>query len=43
MATFPSVWCFFAAILSAGLYLHFRAEARTAQSPGTVALRPSEA
>ena len=21
--TFPSVWCFFAAILSAGLYLHF--------------------
>jgi hypothetical protein len=29
-ATFPSVWCFFAAILSAGLYLHFRAVARTA-------------
>jgi hypothetical protein len=27
---FPSVWCFFAAILSAGLYLHFRAAARTA-------------
>ena len=26
-ATFPSVWCFFAAILSAGLYLHFRAAA----------------
>jgi hypothetical protein len=24
-AAFPSVWCFFAAILSAGLYLHFRA------------------
>ena len=22
-ATFPSVWCFFAALLSAGLYLHF--------------------
>ena len=22
--TFPSVWCFFAALLSAGLYLHFR-------------------
>ena len=22
-ATFPSVWCFFAAVLSAGLYLHF--------------------
>jgi Family of unknown function (DUF6629) len=29
-ATFPSVWCFFAAILSAGLYLHFRIAARTA-------------
>ncbi len=29
-ATFPSVWCFFAAILSAGLYLHFRAAAQTA-------------
>jgi hypothetical protein len=27
---FPSVWCFFAAILSAGLYLHFWAAARTA-------------
>lgn len=26
--TFPSVWCFFAAVLSAGLYLYFRAEAR---------------
>jgi len=25
--TFPSVWCFFAALLSGGLYLHFRAEA----------------
>jgi hypothetical protein len=24
----PSVWCFFAALLSAGLYLHFRIEAR---------------
>lgn len=23
-ATFPSVWCFFAALLSAGLYLHFK-------------------
>jgi hypothetical protein len=23
-STFPSVWCFFAALLSAGLYLHFR-------------------
>lgn len=29
--TFPSVWCFFAALLSGGLYLHFRAEARVAQ------------
>ncbi|MGD8794429.1 MAG: hypothetical protein PVF47_17900 [Anaerolineae bacterium] len=28
-AAFPSVWCFFAAILSAGLYLHFRTEAQT--------------
>lgn len=27
--TFPSVWCFFAAILSAGLYLHFWLAART--------------
>ena len=25
----PSVWCFFAALLSAGLYLHFRIEARS--------------
>lgn len=36
-ATFPSVWCFFAAILSGGLYLYFRTEARTASH----ALRPS--
>ena len=27
-ATFPSVWCFFAAVLSAGLYLHFWLAAR---------------
>ena len=27
--TFPSVWCFFAAVLSAGLYLYFRTAART--------------
>jgi hypothetical protein len=27
---FPSVWCFFAAFLSASLYLYFRAEARNA-------------
>jgi hypothetical protein len=27
--TFPSVWCFFAAILSAGLYLYFRTAAHT--------------
>jgi hypothetical protein len=26
--TFPSVWCFFAALLSGGLYLHFRGAAR---------------
>ena len=31
-ATFPSVWCFFAAILSAGLYLHFRMAARPSGS-----------
>ena len=28
-ATFPSVWCFFAAILSAALYVHYRVAART--------------
>jgi hypothetical protein len=28
--SFPSVWCFFAALLSAGLYLFFRTAARTA-------------
>ncbi len=27
-ATFPSVWCFFAAVLSGGLHLHFYLEAR---------------
>jgi hypothetical protein len=27
--TFPSVWCFFAAVLSAGLYLYFRVATRT--------------
>jgi len=32
-ATFPSVWCFFAALLSAGLYLHFRAAARVVARP----------
>ncbi len=32
-ATFPSVWCYFAALLSAGLYLHFRTAARTAVRP----------
>ncbi|MFN2291428.1 MAG: DUF6629 family protein [Anaerolineae bacterium] len=31
-ATFPSVWCFFAALLSAGLYLHFRTVARPSDS-----------
>lgn len=31
-ATFPSVWCFFAAILSAGLYVHFRMAARPSDS-----------
>jgi hypothetical protein len=36
--TFPSVWCFFAAILSAGLWLHFRMAARTtAHQPSTSA------
>ena len=29
VATFPSVWCFFAAVLSAGLYLHFWLASRT--------------
>jgi hypothetical protein len=28
-STFPSVWCYFAALLSGGLYLHFKAAART--------------
>jgi len=37
-ATFPSVWCYFAALLSAGLYLHFRVAAHTVvRSPGTSA------
>jgi hypothetical protein len=27
--TFPSVWCFFAAVLSAGLYLYFKTAAQT--------------
>ncbi len=31
--SFPSVWCFFAAILSAGLYLHFRSAARMTAYP----------
>ena len=29
-ATFPSVWCFFAAVLSAGVYVHFWVAARGA-------------
>lgn len=29
LPSFPSVWCFFAASLSAGLYFFFRAEARS--------------
>lgn len=29
VTSLPSVWCFFAAMLSSGLYLHFRIEART--------------
>jgi hypothetical protein len=34
VATFPSVWCFFAAILSGGLYFHFRvAQRRSAHQP----------
>ncbi|HSJ53765.1 MAG TPA: DUF6629 family protein [Anaerolineae bacterium] len=33
--TFPSVWCFFAALLSGGLYLYFKACARAmVQQPG---------
>jgi len=39
-AEFPSLWCFLAALLSAGLYLHFRATTRvTAHSsaPGATA------
>lgn len=32
-AAFPSVWCFFAAVLSAGLYLYFRTAAQTAAHP----------
>lgn len=32
-ATFPSVWCYFAAILSAGLYLHFRTAGQTVAHP----------
>jgi len=28
-ATFPSVWCFFAAVLSGGLYLYFHVGAQT--------------
>jgi hypothetical protein len=32
-AAFPSVWCFFAAVLSAGPYLHFRAAARATVRP----------
>ena len=30
-STFPSVWCFYAAILSASLYLYFNASARETQ------------
>ncbi|RPI50933.1 MAG: hypothetical protein EHM56_10170 [Chloroflexi bacterium] len=34
-STFPSVWCFFAALFSGGLYLHFRGCAQTiAHQPG---------
>jgi hypothetical protein len=29
--TFPSVWCFFAALLSGELYIHFRANVRAAE------------
>jgi hypothetical protein len=36
-ATFPSVWCFFAAILSGGLHLHFRMAARPSDSTLTSA------
>ncbi len=33
MPGFPSVWCFFAAVLSGGLYLYLRAEAREEERP----------
>jgi hypothetical protein len=43
-ASFPSVWCFFAALLSAGLYVHFRVVARAAAYPlGTSATSGSAA
>jgi hypothetical protein len=38
-ATFPSVWCFFAAMLSAGLYLHFRTASRRESIHDFAALR----
>jgi len=38
VATFPSVWCYFAALLSAGLYLHFKHEVhRTVHPLSTIA------
>jgi hypothetical protein len=38
--TFPSVWCFFAAILSGGLYLYFRTAAQTSSLVLLHAQRP---
>jgi hypothetical protein len=35
--TFPSVWCFFAALLSSGLYLYFRAAAQRTAAQTTAA------
>jgi len=39
----PSVWCFFAALLSAGLYLHFRAVARVTAHPPSMGTTASAA
>ena len=39
--TFPSVWCFYAAILSIVIYLHFHYQARAARKRETQALQHS--
>jgi hypothetical protein len=43
VATFPSVWCFFAALLSAGLYLYFRRAAQPAAQPLSATTNPGTA